>query len=326
MHRPRTTLVAIAALVAAVLAGSPPADAKPGPVTATWKLAPGGYDVVAGMDAVWAADIDEVHDGQLYRLDPTTHALRLLTTLPFPLGGVALGFGSVWVSDVAGNAVWRLTPTGRVQVEIAVGLQPGWLHAAFGSMWVGNHHSASLSRIDPTSNAVIATTPAGDQNAFRNGPQDITDDGTRLYVGSSNLQALQTVDPATNTTSTPPSISDAFCDQLRAIAGFVWSADGCTGAIYQLNPDGTVQQAFYPDRGYSQTLTTVRGEVWIGTNQSVDPDSGQGSDAVLQERNPVTGTLLRTIQIGGNVRNLAAGYGALWVYDATSNSLKRVDL
>ena len=65
---------------------------------------------------------------------------------------------------------------------------------------------------------------------------------------------------------------------------------------------------------------------WIGTDQTVDPDTGQGSDAVLQGREPSTGALLRTIALGGDIRDVESGFGSLWVYDNDANTIKRVDL
>lgn len=322
----RNSVVALVAVGLGLLVAAPAAHAKTGPVAATWKLPAGGYTLRTGLNAVWALNADESHAGQLYRLDPRTHALKLVATLPFPAGSMEIGYGSIWISDYFGNAVWRLAPDGHVQADIGVGLQPESIHSAFGSMWASNHHGASLSRISPISNTVTATIAAGAPDTFRNGPQSMTDDGTRLYVGSSNLQALQSVDPATNTVTTPPSLDDAFCGPMIATAGFVWSVDACTGATYQLNTDGALQQAFYPASGFSQALTTTSDDIWIGTDQTVDPDTGQGSDAVLQGREPSTGALLRTIALGGDIRDVESGFGSLWVYDNDANTIKRVDL
>jgi streptogramin lyase len=212
-----------------------------------------------------------------------------------------------------------------VQAEIATGLQPQWLHAAFGSLWVSNHHGASATRIDPITNRVQDTVQVGAPDTFRDGPQAITDDGTRLYVGSSNLQALQSVDPATDAVSTPPSIADAFCGPTEAAGGFVWSVDRCTATTYRLGTDGSVQQAI-ASTGMPQGLTTAGGDVWIGDDTTFDPNSGVGSSAVLDERDASTGVLLQSVPIGGDASDLASGFGSLWVYDAVASTIRRVQV
>jgi streptogramin lyase len=173
-------VTALGALATGLLISSPAAAAKTRPVLATYQLAPGFYSMATGLHAVWALQTDEVHYAKLYRIDPQSHRMRLVARLPFPAGGLTVGFGSLWVSDYFGNAVWRVGPRGHVQARIATGTQPQWMHAAFGSLWVSNHHGASLTRIDPASDSVRDTVGAGAPDAFRDGPQAITDDGTNL--------------------------------------------------------------------------------------------------------------------------------------------------
>jgi streptogramin lyase len=316
-------VTAMAALTVGLFAGSPAAAAKPGPVVATYKVGPGFFVVQAGLDAVWVLNADEYHYSPLYRIDPASHAMKLIATLPFATGGMVVAFGSIWVSDYFGNAVWRVGANGKIQDEIGVGLQPQWMHAAFGSIWVSNHHGASLSRIDPANDNVQATVQVGAPGTFRSGPQAVTDDGTRLYVGSSNLQALQSVDPATDAVSTPASIDDAFCGPMAAVGGFVWSVDGCTGAAYQLATDGSVAQVL-PYSGVPGDIATRDGELWFSEDRSVDPDTGQGSDAVLEQRDPLSGAVLRTVAVGGDSTGLTSGFGDFWVYDSHAGTIRRI--
>ncbi|MGN6608834.1 MAG: hypothetical protein ACTHMS_17715 [Jatrophihabitans sp.] len=325
MFTARLTAAIAATTVAAglLLGGTVDATARPGPVVATYKPAPGYYALAVGPDAVWALDADEYHDGVLYRLDPRSHAMKLVTTLPFPAGGLVVADGSLWVSDYFGDAVWRLAPSGRVQDEIAVGLQPQWLHAAFGSIWVSNHHGASVSRIDAATDTVVATVPAGAAGVFRNGPQAITDDGTRVYVGSSNQQALEAIDPADDIVTTPASVDDGFCGPIEAAGGAVWSVDNCSSTLYRLSPDGAVLDTF-GSTGAPVSLAVQGATVWVGDDTVYDQGSGAGSSAVLEQRDAATGDLLRSVPIGGDAGALAVGFGDLWVYDGVANTVRRV--
>lgn len=325
MTRFTSVAAALTSLATALLINSPAASAKSAPVSATYKVTPGFYNLATGLNAVWALDGDEVHNGRLYRIDPASHGMKLVTTLPFPAADLVVAFGSIWVSDYFGNAVWRLAANGRVQDEISVGLQPQWMHAAFGSLWVANHHSGSLSRVDAATDTVVATVQVGAADTFRNGPQEITDDGTNLYVGSSNLQSLQAVDPTTDAVTTGPSLDDAFCGPLAAAGGFIWSADACTGAFFQLGTGGSEQQVV-PSEGVPGGVTVLGSQLWISDDTTVDPDTFQGSDAVLEQLDPTTGAVLRTIAIGGDATHVISGFGDLWVWDANASTIRRVSV
>jgi hypothetical protein len=325
MKRLASVAAALTALATGLLINSPVAGAKAGPVLATYKVTPGFYTLATGLNAVWALDGDEYHDAVLYRIDPQSHGMKLVTTLPFAGASLEVAFGSVWVSDYFGNEVWRLASNGHVQSEIGVGLQPQWLHAAFGSLWVSNHHGASVSRIDPTTNTVLDTVQIGAPDTFRSGPQDMTDDGTKLYAASSNLQSLQSVDPSNDVVSTGPSVDDAFCGPLAAAGGFIWSADGCTGAFYQLGTDGSEQQVI-PSTGVPGGVTLLGNQLWISDDTTFDPDTFQGSDAVVQQLDPATGAVLRTVTIGGDATYVRSGFGDLWVWDANASTIRRVSV
>lgn len=311
-----TAGAAAAALSVAMLAGTPAAGAAPNPIVATYHVSPGGYALAADATSMWAVNADEFHDGRLYRIDPVSNQITLVKKLAFPAGGLAAAFGSIWVTDYYGNAVWRLSPTGAILARVPTGLQPQSVHPAFGSIWTSDHHGASLTRIDPATNAVLATVPAGAPDTFRDGPLDFTNDASRLYVGDSNLQSLQSVNPATDAVSTPPSINDAFCGPMAAIGGYVWSADACTGTTYQLGTDGSVHQAITA-RGFPASLITTAGNVWIGQDT---PDN----DAVLVERDPQTGAVLAKVHVGGDASSLTPAFGDLWLFDADTNVIRRV--
>ena len=326
LRRTSIAVATLAALLLGTLAGIPSAAATSSPIVASWRLEAGNYDLQPGLGAMWAVNTDLFHYGPLYRIDPATDSIRTVTTMPFPAGGMAVAFDSLWVTDYYGNAVWRFAPDGSVLAVFPTGLQPERIHAAFGSIWSSDHHGGSLTRIDPATSTVVGTVPVGQQHMFRNGPQDFTADSTRVYVGSSNLVKLQSVDPTTDAVATPSHRAggDAFCGDLRAIAGSVWSSDPCSQAAYRLGTDGTAQQVFDASPGEVTSLTVLDRQVWIGRERHVDPDTGAGSQGVLDERNAHTGALLRTVVIEGDPQFVRGGYGDLWVFDARRHSVLRV--
>jgi streptogramin lyase len=325
----KTRLIAVIAafstFATALLLNSPAASATTAHVVARYRLTPGFYSMAAGRKALWVLDADETHYAQLYRINPRTGTMRRVTRLPFPAGGLVVAFGSLWVSDYFGNAVWRVGPRGHVQAEIATGTQPQWMHAAFGSLWVANHHGASMSRIDPETNTVLDTVQVGAPDTFRDGPQAVTDDGTNVYVGSSNLQALQSVDPSDDAVTTPDSSDDVFCGPTLGIAGVVWSVDPCSGAFYQFGTDGSVLRTI-PSAGVPGDIATLGGHLWVSDDTNFDPDTFQGSAAVLERLDPVTGEVERTVAIGGDATGVTAAFGDFWVYNANTNVIRRIDV
>jgi streptogramin lyase len=318
----RWTTALLAAWAGTVAISAAGAHADTGAVVATWHVAPGSYDMSAGMGAVWAINIDEFHRGVLYRIDPATNEISTVTTVSFPPGGITAAYGSIWVADYYGNAVWRIAPDGHVQATIHTGLQPQWTTAAFGSLWTSNHHGGSLTRVDPTTDTVVATVPVGRQHTFRDGPQALTHDATHVYVSSSNLFKLQAVDPTDNSVSTPAGRpgDDQLCGELRSIDGWVWSLDRCSPGLYQLGKDGTVHAVIDGGTAYQLSETVLAGALWVSEDR--DPDTS--SSGALVQHDPRTGAALRTVPIGGDASTVRAGFGDLWVFDANRYTIRRV--
>lgn len=291
----------------------------------------GGFQFAPSRHAMWAVRADDLNSALVLRIAPATDQITRVANLHFAAGGFAVGYGSLWISDYYGNAVWRVSPRGAVQQRIRVGLQPEAVHIAFGSVWVANHHGQSLSRIDPRTDKVIATDSAGDPNEFRSGPQGMTAGPRRLFVGSSNLLALQAVNPATNVTTTPPATADTFCGPLNWLAGYVWSPDECTNTVYKFTTAGAIRWShrYGPTSGSDvpQVLgSALRGdELWIVIDRHFDEDTGTGRGATVKRLDPSTGAVLERVPIGGDATTgVFAGFGSLWVSDSTHSRLTRV--
>ena len=325
-----TTTIAVPTVTGATLATSAlaaPYKATRAHVMARFRLPKGGYQLAAGLGSLWAVRADQLTGVLILRIDPATNVVHRVGHLPFLGSDIATGFGSLWITDYYGNALWRVSAHGHVQARIGTGLQPEAVHMAFGSVWVANHHGASVTRVDPATNSVTATDSAGDPKEFRSGPQGITDDGVRLYVGSSNLQVLQSIDPATDTTSTPAGpTDDAFCGKLTAAQGAIWSADHCSDALYQHAPDGTIiSRTDYSATGAQVQDTTVTGRhLWVAVDKQFDQNTLTGTGGVLEERDPVTGSVLRTISVGGDISQVTSGFGSLWTFDANTHTVRRI--
>lgn len=119
----------------------------------------GVVDIAFGEGSVW---VTGVHDGTVYRVDPST----LQVQARIPVGNrpvsVTVGEGGVWVGMQRDGTVERIDPqTNRVVASFPVGGEPGRLTAAYGSIWVLTGGDNALARIDPQANEITAMVPLG---------------------------------------------------------------------------------------------------------------------------------------------------------------------
>src|SRR5437879_2248937 len=75
---------------------------------------------------------------------------------------IAVGAGSVWVTNTDEHTVSRISPdTGNVLQTIPVGSGASGIAADDHAVWVANSLDSTVSRIDPRTNAVVQTIAAG---------------------------------------------------------------------------------------------------------------------------------------------------------------------
>jgi YVTN family beta-propeller protein len=112
--------------------------------------------VAVGEGSVWV--LGDAVDRHLWRIDPIAGRVTAVIPLPFAPGGVAAGFGGVWVTAQLDDRLLRVDPkTNRVAVTIPVGRAPWGVAVGSGAVWVANTVDGTVSRVDPTTNRVVAT-------------------------------------------------------------------------------------------------------------------------------------------------------------------------
>jgi len=92
-------------------------------------------------------------DGTVWHVTGST--ARELVTFDggFP-SSVAIGFGSLWVTDVVADQLVRIDPeNGDVLARIDVGTAPTAVVVGDDAVWVANFSDATVSRIDPATDA-----------------------------------------------------------------------------------------------------------------------------------------------------------------------------
>src|SRR4051794_1004756 len=100
--------------------------------------------VVFAGGAVWVASAE---NGRVMKIDPPTYRITA-TSLHATVTDLAVGNGSVWVSIVPDNVVYRLSPDdGSVQETIPGGAWPSSLSIGDG-LWIANAKGNQLVRVD----------------------------------------------------------------------------------------------------------------------------------------------------------------------------------
>ena len=80
-------------------------------------------------------------DDKVWRLDPVTGKPQDIIPVGKGPWSVAVGPGSVWVTNECGGTVSRIDPATNTVVEtIETGYAPRWLSVGDGFVWVGVTH------------------------------------------------------------------------------------------------------------------------------------------------------------------------------------------
>ena len=113
----------------------------------------GANTIALGERFVWVVNVDS----SLTRIDAATSRIRSTIKIPAnSLTGVALGGGSVWLTDPIDGLVWRVDSRGERLAMRTIPLEFGATGITFGkgAVWVSNGVQGTLSRIDPRTNRV----------------------------------------------------------------------------------------------------------------------------------------------------------------------------
>lgn len=156
-------------------------------VTATTSIA-------ADRGSVWFVGAGQV----VRRIDPRTNrpgqAIRIAAS---GLAGIALGAGSVWVTDPPDGLVWRVEPGLRpIERSFDAGVGVTGITFASGAVWVTNFVDGTVLRIDPRTNAITARvrvsgTPEGVSAAGGSAWVTVVGDAPRGSLPSSACSPVQ---------------------------------------------------------------------------------------------------------------------------------------
>jgi YVTN family beta-propeller protein len=281
------------------------------------------------------------------RIDPATK--EIVETIPVGLRpfAVAVGEGSVWVTNLDEETVSRIDPvSNEVVATIPVGGGEGRLAVGEGVVWVANAKTDTISKIDPGTNEVVATI-----DPDRNLLGDLALDANgMIWVGASkeptdfvSSSELLVIDPSTHRVirTVPLGKKSGTIYGLVVGEGGVWANNDA--GMFHVDPrTGDVE--FIDFHGVPLGgITTGLGSIWSegdnGILYRIDPatrevvdeipvQAGYGDPAVdefartvwVTSNNGSIGTIAlddpevgRPLLFDDSPRGLAVGYGSIWV-------------
>jgi ABC-type transport system substrate-binding protein/DNA-binding SARP family transcriptional activator len=261
--------------------------------------APGTFAVRFGAGSLWSIS----GDGELTRIDPATGRTLASINVGVAPSGLAVGDGSVWVTDANSRTLVRVDAgldvvAGRIALPRAgTDLTSGVTFAA-GSVWVahgGFNPGAWVDRLDPATGRVVHRFPilGGEATALAYG------DGA-IWVVSGPSGELRKLDPGTNTIEATVRLHPGLCC-VAAGGGYVWAAVNPDGTVWKVGQDGGIVTTI-------QLPARVAGLVYgDGAVWAIDGDAG-----TVIRIDPTTDAE-RRYRLGHRASGVAAGAGLVAV-------------
>jgi class 3 adenylate cyclase/streptogramin lyase len=191
---------------------------------------------------IWVANCFASRSGQqpnLVRIDAKTLGF-VKGPWPAPGGqgyyrGLAYGDGSLWAANITGNAVTRVTPTGK-RTTIRTAEPPGavaWSEAS-GDLWLTNFGSGTLTQLNTATGAEKIV-----QQAAIN-PGSVAVDGDTVWVGDWSsptvvrLRAIGSGSP--RSISLPVRNAGTGVWTIAAGAGYIWATTPGYNSLWRIDP------------------------------------------------------------------------------------------
>ena len=225
---------------------------------------------------------------------------------------VAVGEGSVWVTNADDHSVSRIDPkTNAVLQTIQVGSGPSGIAVGGAFVWVANSLDGTISQIDPRANGggggVVETLQVGNE------PTGIAFGAGGVWVANSSDRTVVRIDARSGAIRSPIAV-DAGATGIAVGDGAVWVTSEAAGSVARIDPhSGSVQTINVG--GGPAAVTVGAGAVWVanrlgGTVSRIDPTSNQ---------------VRAVIPVGDGPNGVAATGKTLWVSSEFAGTLSRID-
>jgi len=260
--------------------------------------------VTVGAHGVWAANAGE---GTVSEIDPKT--LRVVQTIGLGEAATALveAFGELWVATGSDDTVVRIDPRsggvlGTLGLPNDATASAYAIAAGANSIWVGSGNE--IVRINPSTHEAAGSLHYG------GGINDIAASGSSLWIVSSEETVARF--SASAFRQTGEDSLGVIASALTVGGGSVWVAApapyGPHAAVWRLDPVAarvTQTTSIGKAVGYPTTLDIAfgAGALWVSSY-----DAG-----TVIRLDPRSGSVVKTIRVGGHPSGIAAGGNRVWV-------------
>lgn len=246
--------------------------------------------------------------GAVALLDPSSAELRGQVDVGDLPRGVALGLGSLWVTDQQGDVVVRVDPSSlQVLERIAVGASPAGVVVAAGFVWVANSDERTVSVVDPDAHRVVQTVVVG------GGPTGLAAAGDRIWVTNGVDASVSEIDPATGDVRGTYRVGDRPGAVVADAAG-AWVANLRSNTVSRVAPGTGETQVIPVGRGPS-ALALDGSNVWVAN----------GEDGTVSRIDAGTFGVASTVPVGASPSAVEVSGGSVWVANTGDGTLSRID-
>jgi streptogramin lyase len=225
-----------------------------------------------------------------------------------PYGMALDGAGHMWVCNLSGTTVSKLSPSGALLATHAAGTAPcaGAFDGA-GNFWLVNYTAPGrVTRLSPTG-TILGTTPVG------NNPVDIAFDATgHAWVSDYGDNTVSKLDASGALVGTYPiGINPSQPGGLTVdAAGNVWVCNYTRGRLVKMASSGAILDSYYVGVNPADVVMDGAGSFWVAL---------EGAAQVVKVL--ADGTVGSPIGVGGNPRAIALDpLGNLWIGNVTPSA------
>jgi YVTN family beta-propeller protein len=253
-----------------------------------------------------SAALRAIHADAVGIIDPDRGAIVGEVSLRASPGRIAVGAGSVWVTDFTAHTVSRIDGQDVRQV-IPVGAGPSAITVGNGAVWVADALDGTVARVDPGTDRVVQTIAVGD------GPSGIAFGEGVVWVANSGDHTVVGIDARTGAVTRRVGL-DASPTDVAVGSGAVWVTSESAGVVFRISLDGRDVSEIRVGTGPS-AIAAGPGAIWVantldGTVSRIDPS-----------REVVTATL----QVGDGPSGVAVSPAAVWVTNEFAGTVTRID-
>jgi peptide/nickel transport system substrate-binding protein len=234
---------------------------------------------------------------------------RLVAEVPVGDGptSVAVGEGSVWVTNALDRTISRIDPrTSDVIQRIDVGGDPSGIAIGAGAIWVANSSDGTVSRIDPETNHEVDRITVGVT------PTAVAYGAGAVWVTSAEERSVTKIVHGRLVDRIP---TGALGRGIAAGGGSVWVTDESSRRVVRIDArrDKVIDTVSV---GNGPTgITFGHGSVWVANSL----------DGTVSRIDPETNTVTATIAVGDGPDGIAVGPGVVWVSSEFSEEIARID-